>query len=451
MSEQFDLLRRRLLSTGVPAGLLLGAAAGWPEAAVAQPQVQRVRGSIDVTEYGAVGDGVTPSASAFQQALDAAEANGGGVVTVPPGVFVLEFTPLIGSRVRLRGAGAASVLRGDRPKGQEGAALISNKGQQARGYGGAHDWGISHLAIDSPLTNGIVVTRAARVYIAHIYGIDVFNHFVDIVGRDVLCEYLWLTGRSGTSTFQIDSLSGAQTIWDGERAVAPRYDDTDSRDVVLRNSVITAVAGHQGNQPRHDVSVHFHGDDTAGFIFSDLILGGATTGFYQDADTRYDNIQIANVRSHNPGAAIVLNPGRSDQRGLSINGLMHVPEHTAGRPYRGVDIHGRRDVSISQVQLVAPADSDCEFALRLTGCRRALVHGIQAVASGGRGILVADANEASPADAAQVLIESCMLEGFEVGCEYSGDVQTAVHAHRNLFSNVESDYLGPMLGDSRSD
>lgn len=110
-----------------------------------------------------------------------------------------------------------------------GDALISNKGQQESGYEGASDWSLSHVAIDSPKTNGIVITHAARVCLGWIHGIEVVDHFVDNVGCDVLCENLFLTGRSGASSFQIDSLAGAQTIWDGRRAVEPNYDGTQAR------------------------------------------------------------------------------------------------------------------------------------------------------------------------------------------------------------------------------
>lgn len=445
--------RRQLLNMALPGAVALGAAgmttAGSAAAKPGPPQQAPV---FDVTAFGARGDGRTPSADAIQRAIDAAERAGGGTVTLPPGLFLLEKTPLIASRVHLRGVGPATVLRGLRPPEHRGAALISNKGQQARRYEGAHDWGISHLAIDSPDTNGIVITHAARVYVGFIHGIDVYHHFVDTAGRDILCEHLFLTGRSGTSTFQVDSLSGAQTIWDGGRAVPPRYDDTDTEDLVLRSSIITAVAGHAGHRPRHDCSVHFHGDDARGFLFSDLVLGGATTGFYQDAHTRYDGIQICNVRSLNPGHAAWFNPGRDDQGQLMIRGLVHVPSRVDGR-YRGISVHGRHGVQLADLQLVSPEGPGCDYAVDLAGCRAAQVRGLHARAGGGLGVRVRDAGEASeahvleghdpPARAGATLVDGCIFEGFGTGCAYEGETAEVV-AGANLFTDVAREYRGPI-------
>jgi len=387
--------RRNFLMAAAPGAAALGMLATTP----AQAALAAGAKALHVTDFGAEGDGDTHCGDAFQRALDTAEDAGGGVVHIPPGTYLLDKTPFVGTRVHLMGSGPATVLRGVRPEGEEGAALISNKGQHAPRYDGAHDWSISHLAIDSPATNGIVITHAARVYIGFIHGIDVYNHFVDTVGRDILCENLFLTGRSGTSTFQIDSIHGAQTTWDGEQAVAPLRDGTDTEDLILRNSIITAVAGHEGGRPQHDASIHFHGSEAKGFNFSDLILGGAATGFYQDANTSYRDIQINNVRSTNPGRAIWLNPGRTGQRNLMIRGLQHTPEsNEAGK---SIEIHGRDGLIISDCQLEVPGE--CAAAIEIAASQRITIHGVQARGEGGTGILL---------DESEAEIHACHLDGF---------------------------------------
>ena len=44
----------------------------------------------DVLEFGAQGDGVADDTSAFQEALDAAAAGGGGTVHAPAGTYRIE-------------------------------------------------------------------------------------------------------------------------------------------------------------------------------------------------------------------------------------------------------------------------------------------------------------------------------------------------------------------------
>lgn len=388
--------RRNFLMASAPGA----AALGWMAATPAQTALAEGASAFDVTAYGAAGDGDTHCGDAFQQAIDAAEDAGGGVVRIPPGTYLLDKTPFVGTRVHLMGAGPATVLRGLRPEGSEGAALISNKGQHAPRYDGAHDWSISHLAIDSPKTNGIVITHATRVYLGFIHGIEVWHHFVDTVGRDILCENLFLTGKSGTSTFQVDSIHGAQTTWDGEQAVAPLRDGTDTEDLILRNSIITATAGHTGSRPQHDASIHFHGSVAKGFQFSDLILGGAATGFYQDPNTAYHGMQINNVRSYNPGRAIWFRNGNAGQRNLMIRGLQHAPEEADA--YRGIDVDGRDGLIISDCQLEAPGEN--EAAIEIADSTRVSIHGVQARGQGGRGVALTNA---------EAEIHACHLDGFD--------------------------------------
>lgn len=55
--------------------------------------------------FGAIGDGITDDAAALQEAVDAAEAAGGGIVFIPPGRYLIGDTIEVPSRVVIRGAG----------------------------------------------------------------------------------------------------------------------------------------------------------------------------------------------------------------------------------------------------------------------------------------------------------------------------------------------------------
>ncbi len=431
--------RRHFLSTfaaGAAATPLLGKLPG------SKPAPGRPH--YNVTDYGAAGDGQSPSADAFQQAIDEAEENGGGYVFVPAGTFILEKTPLIGTNVHLMGTGRGSVLTGERPGDHRGAALISNKGQQASGYEGASDWSISHLAIDSPKTNGIVVTHAKNVYISHIYGTDIFHHFIDTAGKNIICENLFLTGHSGWSVFQVDSLSGAQTIWDGEQAVAPNHDGTDTRDLILRNSMITATAG-DGNLPRHDTSIHFHGEVSEGFLFSDLILGGADNGIYMDDGLSYSNIQMTNIISYNPGRAVWLEPSTIQQHNVSIRGLIHQPEKPSEEleGYRGISIYGTEKLTLSGITLIPPADIPCLEAIELDACKKVEINTVKADGNGGTAIKIRDRREAENTVSRYVKISNCMLDGFHAGINYENNNGGGdIHQWRNMFIDVEDPVSG---------
>ena len=43
---------------------------------------------FNVCDYGAKGDGIAKDTAAIQSAIDAASAAGGGIVTVPPGLYI---------------------------------------------------------------------------------------------------------------------------------------------------------------------------------------------------------------------------------------------------------------------------------------------------------------------------------------------------------------------------
>jgi len=61
------------------------------------------RGRRDVTDFGAKGDGKTDDTDAFQSALDAVASDGGGLVTVPGGKFLIKSHLIIPDNVTLEG------------------------------------------------------------------------------------------------------------------------------------------------------------------------------------------------------------------------------------------------------------------------------------------------------------------------------------------------------------
>lgn len=74
-----------------------------------------LRTRVDVTNYGATGDGATDDTAAIQAALDAAHAAGGGVVYFPPGTYIIAPTTtarlVLYDDLSIEGDGEASVLK----------------------------------------------------------------------------------------------------------------------------------------------------------------------------------------------------------------------------------------------------------------------------------------------------------------------------------------------------
>lgn len=103
--------RRRFIELGVLAAT--GVAARRARAVVP------ARLSIDPRDFGAVGDGVRDDRAPLQAAIDACAARGGGVVSIPQGMFGIGAIDadqgiwglVLRSGVALRGAGEATVLR----------------------------------------------------------------------------------------------------------------------------------------------------------------------------------------------------------------------------------------------------------------------------------------------------------------------------------------------------
>lgn len=59
---------------------------------------------FDVVAYGAAGDGSTNDAAAIQEAIDAATAAGGGIVSFPPGIYSIQSALVLKAGVVLEGA-----------------------------------------------------------------------------------------------------------------------------------------------------------------------------------------------------------------------------------------------------------------------------------------------------------------------------------------------------------
>lgn len=121
---------------------------------------------IDVTLFGAKGDGVTDDTVAIQSAITAVSANGGGTIYFPPGTYIISSPLLINSdNVQLLGSSWNSVLF---PTAGFGANPMIHS--LAIG-GGAFRYGIkiSDLFLDGNNVTGIIGIQLDTTYQAQIY------------------------------------------------------------------------------------------------------------------------------------------------------------------------------------------------------------------------------------------------------------------------------------------
>jgi hypothetical protein len=118
------------MSIDAIAGLYTQFLMGQPES-TGEPTVEQnnsvaTRGRADVSDFGAKGDGETDDTDAFQRALDKVGTEGGGIVTVPTGRFLIRTHIVIPDHVTLEGVWRSPQV------GQEataGTVLLAVEGQ----------------------------------------------------------------------------------------------------------------------------------------------------------------------------------------------------------------------------------------------------------------------------------------------------------------------------------
>ena len=86
------------------------------------------RGMRNVSDFGAVGDGVADDTAAFQAAMDAVHADGGGVVQIPTGKFLIRGHLVVPERVALEGVWRAPV-RGEPFDAGSTLLAVAGKGE----------------------------------------------------------------------------------------------------------------------------------------------------------------------------------------------------------------------------------------------------------------------------------------------------------------------------------
>jgi len=274
----------------------------------------------NVEAHGIEGDGETDVGRAVHDLLETVAEAGGGIVYFPPGRYLFERTPLVGDETIIMGAGRSTVFEGSRPAGEEGKALLSNRGYDATGYDGASNWGVCNVRIDTPETTGIMLAHAKNVRLENIYGDHTYNHHIDVVSsKNVVVDGYWASrgGESGSDApVQFDaqySGSSWNGVWDGSEYLLVEDDDTPTRNCTLTNFEIDPANG-----PEHGVHLH-HGDNESITITDGYITGCEYTAIRADPGEVVADLTIDNVSCIDNARGITLGHMESDRRELTIS------------------------------------------------------------------------------------------------------------------------------------
>ena len=274
----------------------------------------------NVEAHGIEGDGETEVGAAVHELLERVDEAGGGIVYFPPGRYLLERTPLIGDDTIVTGAGRATVLEGVRPDGEEGRALLANRGYDATGYGGASCWAVRNVRIDSPDSTGIMPAHAEDVRLENVYGDRIRYHHVDVVSsKNVVVDGFRATrGGDGDSDapVQFDNQTagtGSNTVWDGDEHATVEDDGTPTRNCTLRNFEIDP-------ENRPDYGVHLHRDGTESITVTDgYITGCQYAAIRADTGVSLEDLTIDAVSCIENARGISLGHVESGRRELTIS------------------------------------------------------------------------------------------------------------------------------------
>lgn len=276
----------------------------------------------NVETHGIEGNGTTEVGQAVHELLETVDRAGGGIVYFPPGRYLLERTPLVGDDTILNGAGRSTVLEGPRPAGDEGRALLSNKGYDETGYDGASNWGVRNVRIDSPASNGILPAHAENVRLENIYGDAIYFHHIDVVSsKNVVIDGFWATrGGAGDSgaPVQFDNQNSGTTangVRDGTGYATAADDDTPTTNCTLTNFEIDPKNG-----PEYGVHIHRDGNESIA-ITDGYVTGCQHSAIRGDTGGLITDLRIDGVSCIENARGISFGQIESGRRELTIDNV----------------------------------------------------------------------------------------------------------------------------------
>lgn len=214
-------------------------------------QSQFTRTTLDVVNYGAVGNGSTNDATAIQAALDAANSAGGGVVIFPPGktyaittfLTVYDNTTIWAYGATIKSTGNTGLLRNF--TGSETFAGYAGH-SHIQVFGGTWD------ANASDGVNGTVTAETDAINFVHCTDITVRDATITNVssahalefnstdgGRAINCRFLGYRDNSGTSSRQFSEAIQIDIAVSGSSSIG-LFDGTPSKNIIVSGCYFAA-------------------------------------------------------------------------------------------------------------------------------------------------------------------------------------------------------------------
>lgn len=313
-------------------------------------------GAFDVASFGADPTGAVSSTAAFQAAIDAAEAAGGGEVVARYGTYLMTAAIVMRSGVTVRCAG---VLDATSTSTIVNPVVLFSGVTDARWIGGT----LSGNATTATQTGFSVTGASARIEVSEFYADDFLNKGINVGGTstDVLIQPIRITGSTGAtgvgcSVFSVDA--HRVTIRGG---------------YYTGNRVGISINGGTGHTA---IAPNCSGNTDAGFMF-DGVVTNAGDG------PKYSRLIGGNFDDNGPSTAF---GGVYYGNGASYNQIIGVAcRNNAGAGIRSSSTYGVND-NVG-VQIVAPiCESNDNSGIVLSVSQQTIITSPRCEDNTGRGI-----------------------------------------------------------------
>ena len=375
---------------------------------------------FDVRAFGARGNGVVDDTASFVKALAAASERG-GIVQVPEGSYVVQRMLRVGTNVRLKGVGPASILKHDLGDPIVVAAL------------GVSSCAVEDIAITGRFAHGVLFERCVASSLARCrieggiiprYGYSSGAYVV--VSRDITIEECTFDGNGGGerqqgADIQCDGLghkSGEIRIV-GNRcrsigvAANIRCFDT-SRSEISRNVVSGArlmEADENGVGNNHGYGI---------VIYESQV----------NSDSCVDNAVLANEVSDTQGSGIYLvKAHRAHVSGNVINRVAHV-QRDESLPVAGIALNRSRAVTVTHNQIADVGRAGISIVQGAVGADQSEISDNEIMRAGGYGIHLR-----GPSNGIRVVRNSVSATNGGIGGDTS-DLQTDLLIADNVLTRT---------------